>query len=173
MFDCETLARGNIGRSRSHVACRRVGRRRSVPGAAAIVLALALGGCSAAIPLPSFIGASDEVTGSIAPANPISAAMDVEDWRRARGALGLALDPQGNGEAVAWDNPKSGAKGAFTPVGPANPVDDRICRSFLAAVGGSLPQNSLQGSACRGKDGEWTIGEVAPWSGAKAAGKPS
>lgn len=135
----------------------------------AIAFALALGGCSAAIPLPSIIASRNDVTGSVTPANPISAALDVEDWRRARGALGLALDPQGNGEPVGWDNPRSGARGSFTPVGPAKAVDDRICRSFLASVGGSLPARSLQGSACRSKDGEWSIGEVAPWSGGKQA----
>ena len=135
----------------------------------AMWVALALGGCSAAIPLPSFIGSRQDVTGSIAPANTLSPSMDAEDWRRAKGALALALDPQGNGEAVAWDNPKSGAKGAFTPVGAAKAVDDRICRSFLTSVGGSLPHRSLQGSACRGKDGDWTLGDVAPWTGGKTS----
>ena len=128
------------------------------------MMALFLGGCSAAIPLPSFIGGRNDVTGSIRQVSPLSAEMDVEDWRRAKGALGLALDPQGNGEPVAWDNPKSGARGAFTPVGPAKPVDERICRSFIASIGGSLPQRSLQGSACRGKDADWSVGEVAPWN---------
>lgn len=115
------------------------------------------------------MGSREDITGSIAPANRISADMDVEDWRRARGALGLALDPQGNGEAVAWDNPKSGARGAFTPVGPAKPVDDRICRSFLASLGGSLPQRSLQGFACRDKGGDWAVDEVTPWTGGKTS----
>jgi len=113
-------------------------------------MALASGGCSAVVPLPSFVGSKNDVT------------MDAEDWRRAKGALGLALDPQGNGEAVNWDNPKSGAKGAFTPLGPAKAVDDRICRSFQASVGGALPENALKGSACRSKDGEWMIGQIAP-----------
>ena len=115
------------------------------------------------------MGSRQDVTGSIAPGNALSSSLDAEDWRRAKGALGLALDPQGNGEAVGWDNPKSGAKGAFTPVGAAKAVDDRICRSFLASVGGSLPPRSLQGSACRGNDGDWTLGEVAPWTGGKTS----
>ncbi len=162
MFDRVTPARAIIGRARPHVL--RHPASAALRGAA-LVLALVAGGCSAAIPLPSFVGSRDDVTGSIKPANPISTAMDVEDWRRAKGALGLALDPQGNGEPVNWDNPKSGARGAFTPVGPARAVDDRICRSFITSVGGALPQKSLQGSACRGKDGDWSIGEVAPWAG--------
>jgi surface antigen len=127
-------------------------------------LALVVTGCMA-IPLPSMVASRDDVTGSITPANPISTAMDVEDWRRARGAMALALDPQGNGAPVSWDNPKSGARGVFTPVGPAKPVGERICRSFLAEVGGSLPARAIQGAACRAGGGDWSIGEVAPWTG--------
>ncbi len=168
MYNSVTPAHGNIGFSSCRVAPHRSARRpRGASALACVGLALTLGGCSA-IPLPSFIGARQDVTGSITPPNPLSPSMDAEDWRRAKGALALALDPQGNGEAVAWDNPKSGAKGAFTPVGAAKPVDDRICRSFLTSVGGSLPQRSLQGSACRGKDGDWTLSDVAPWTGGKA-----
>lgn len=162
----ETPARANIGRARRRVACA-LG---AAPRLAALWLAVAAGGCSAVIPLPSFIGSRDDVTGSIKPANLLSSEMDVEDWRRANGAMALALDPQGNGEPVAWDNPKSGAKGAFTPVGPAKPVDARICRSFMASLGGSLPQRSLRGSACRGAEGEWSIGEIAPVDASAASG---
>jgi surface antigen len=160
LVSCVSPAGHIIGRDRSYVA--------SCARAACLALSFALAGCSA-IPLPSFIGSRQDVTGSINPANAISSAMDMEDWRRARGAMGLALDPQGNGEPVAWDNPKSGAKGVFTPVGPAKPVDERICRAFIATVGGALPPRALQGSACRSKDGEWAIGEVAPWTGAKSS----
>jgi len=146
------------------VPARGRGRRLRAP-AAAILLALAAGGCTA-IPLPSFYGVSrDDVTGSIRPASPLSPNLDVEDWRRAKGAMALALDPQGNGAPVSWDNPRSGARGAFTPVGQATPVDDRICRAFIAELGGSAPARSLQGTACRNRAGEWTIGEVKPWAG--------
>ncbi len=77
--------------------------------------------------------------------------------------MSVALDPQGNGAAVNWDNPRSGAKGVFTPVGDARPSDDRICRAFLAEIGGAAPAQSLQGVACRDKSGEWSVGEVKPW----------
>ncbi len=160
MVPCVSPASRNIGRDSASVA--------SGARVACLLLSFALAGCSA-IPLPSFIGSRQDVTGSISPANPISSAMDIEDWRRARGAMGLALDPQGNGEPVTWDNPKSGAKGVFTPVGPAKPVDERICRAFIATVGGALPPRALQGSACRSKDGEWAIGDVAPWTAARAS----
>lgn len=124
---------------------------------------MGLGGCATAIPLPSFTGSAADVTGSIRPVSPLSGDLDIEDWRRAKGAMGLALDPQGNGAPVSWDNPKSGAKGSFTPVGDAKPVDDKICRAFLADLGGSVSARSLQGTACRDKAGEWTVGDVKPW----------
>ena len=47
-----------------------------------------------------------------------------------QGALALALDPQGNGAAVAWDNPDTGLKGGFTPVGRPFVKGDAICRAF-------------------------------------------
>jgi surface antigen len=125
-------------------------------------LPLGLGGCATAIPLPSFISRED-ITGSIRPISPLSPSLDAEDWRRAKGAMGVALDPQGNGMPVAWDNPKSGAKGVFRPVGEAKPVDDKVCRAFIADLAGSVPDQSVQGTACRDKSGDWALGEVSPW----------
>ncbi len=123
----------------------------------------ALSGCSTVIPLPSLIS-RDDVTGSIPKSpSPLSSSLDAEDWRRAKAALAVALDPQGNGAAVAWDNPLSGARGQFTPVGDARPSDDKICRAFLAEIGGGAPAQTLQAVACRDKTGEWSVGEVKPW----------
>jgi surface antigen len=133
--------------------------------ACALAAAIALGACATAIPLPSFMGVGNDVTGSIPPPSAaLSPFLDQEDWRRAKGALGIALDPQGNGAAVAWENPRSGARGSFTPVADAKAVDDKICRAFLAEVGGAAPARSLQGAACRDKAGEWTLGDVKPWT---------
>jgi surface antigen len=128
----------------------------------AALLALAGAGCATAIPLPSFMGSASDVTGSISPGARLSPGLDVEDWRRAKGALSLALDPQGNGSPVAWDNPRSGVKGSFAPVGAAAAVEERICRAFQAHVGGSVSARSLEGRACRDKSGEWALDEVKP-----------
>ncbi len=130
---------------------------------AAASLGASLGGCATAIPLPSLLGDGD-VTGSIAkPVSPLSSSLDAEDWRRAQGALAIALDPQGNGLSVAWDNPKSGAKGNFVPVGDAYAKDDRICRAFIADVGGTAPQQAVQGTGCRAKSGDWAVADIKPW----------
>ena len=127
-------------------------------------LAASLCGCATGIPLPSLMSnTSDDVTGSIRGISPLSNSLDQEDWRRARGAMGLALDPQGNGSPVTWENPQSRARGSFTPVGEAKAVDDKICRAFIAELGGSLKNESLQGDACRDRSGDWNVGKVLPW----------
>ena len=95
-------------------------------------------------------------------ASPLSSALDSEDWRRAQSALSVALDPQGNGAAVNWDNPKSGMKGSFIPAGDAVPAGEKICRPFSAELGGSTPSEHLLGVGCRDKAGEWTIDDVKP-----------
>lgn len=106
----------------------------------------------------------DDVTGSISKqASPLSASLDAEDWRRAKGALAVALDPQGNGAAVDWSNPQSGAKGSITPVGDAYARDDRICRAFVAELGGSVAAPSRQGIGCRDSSGDWNVSDVKPW----------
>jgi surface antigen len=91
---------------------------------------------------------------------PLEGLVDGEDWRRAKAALSTALDPQGNGALVGWDNPDSGNKGSFTPVGKPFPKGARICRAFLATVDGKGSEHAIQGTACSDKRGEWTIAEA-------------
>ena len=144
---------------------RQVPRRasRSLHKAAGLCLMLALGGCASALPMSPML-AEDDVTGSIpAPSAPLSSTFDAEDWRRARTALGNALDPQANGSPVAWDNPASGTKGLITPVGDAYAADDKICRACLADIKSSKLNQQLQGRGCRDKAGEWSVSDVKPW----------
>lgn len=93
--------------------------------------------------------------------------MGTEDWRRAKAALAVALDPQGNGAPVAWDNPDTALKGNFTPTGQPYVKADEICRAFLATVAGQGSNSALHGTACRPSGGEWAIKDV------KAVPKPS
>jgi surface antigen len=146
-------------------------RARALMAALAVAcVGVSLEGCATAIPLPSFVGHDDDATGSIrAPVSPLSPALDTEDWRRARGALAIALDPQGNGDPVDWNNPQSGAKGSFTPVGDAYPTQDMVCRAFLADLTLGDPGPRLQGTGCRTRGGDWTITDVKPWKKGSAA----
>lgn len=127
---------------------------------AALICAASLSACSVAVPLPAFISQED-VSGSIARfVSPLSPKLDPEDWRRALAALATALDPQGNGQLVAWDNPQSGLSGAFTPVGDAYRQDERICRAFLAEIGAD---ETVQGTGCRDRKGEWAVVDAKPF----------
>jgi surface antigen len=130
---------------------------------AGCLTALALGGCSVSMPMSPFGKSGDDVTGGIAKANPLSRVLDSEDWRRAKAALSTALDPQGNGETVNWDNPQTGAKGSFVAVAQAYPSDEGICRAFISNISAKDSAESLQGTACRDKLGEWSLTNVRPW----------
>lgn len=122
---------------------------------------LSTGACSVSFPLSGFAN-DDGPTGSVnRSAAALSPALDKEDWRRAKAALAVALDPQGNGSNVAWDNPQSGAKGSFVALAPPFLEKDRICRAFKANVSASSRSDrSLGGSACRNADGEWILAEI-------------
>jgi surface antigen len=128
------------------------------------VLLLATGACS--ILMPAMEAAEEPLTTqSIAPKtiSPLSADLGEEDWRRAKAALAVALDPQGAGTAVSWDNPDTTIKGNFTPVGQPYVKNDDICRAFLATINGQGSAASLQGTACRPSGGDWVIKDVKPF----------
>ena len=130
----------------------------------ALVLGAALSGaaCSLSFPIASLID-DDEQTGSIKPTSPLSPELGTEDWRRAKGAMGVALDPQGAGSTVNWDNPDTGLKGSFVPVGQPFVKSDEICRAFLATIAVRGAISSLQGTACRPSGEEWAVKDVKPW----------
>ena len=104
---------------------------------ACALLCQSLAACAVATPFGEGIDA--QPTGSISASAPqadasprLLAWLDEEDRRRALGALAIALDPQGNGASVRWDNPVSKAHGQITPIGFAYPSNDLICRKFSA-----------------------------------------
>ncbi len=116
-------------------------------------------------PMASLLPDDPPATASVAgkSASPMARDMGTEDWRRAKGALAVALDPQGNGAAVAWANPDTALKGNFTPVGQPFVKSDEICRAFIATVTGQALASTLQGTACRPSGGEWAIKDVKPF----------
>ena len=132
--------------------------------ALAVVLALATSGCGLTFPMASLVP-EPETTSSVTPrfVSPLSPELGAEDWRRAKGALAIALDPQGSGSSVSWDNPDTDMKGNFAPVGQPFVKTDEICRAFLATLVAKDSTSSLQGTACRPSGGEWAIKDVKPW----------
>jgi hypothetical protein len=113
-------------------------------------------------PLPATASTgSRELSARISrPAPDFPRELGPEDLRRAHGAMGLALDPQGNGKDVAWSNPQSGMKGVIIPSGSPFLKAHEICRAFTASTvmqSGPIRQNGI---ACRPSGGEWSIREM-------------
>jgi len=145
------------------------------PLAAVVLLAAFSAGCSVSFPILGLSSKSeDEVatTSAILPVRGgdrsgalagLSSDLGPEDMRRADGAMGVALDPQGNGAAVSWDNPQTGIKGSFIPVGGPFLRSDEICRAFIASVQTQAKPVKLQGTACRPSGGEWAVKDMGPW----------
>ena len=103
----------------------------------------------------------DDVTGSNSPV-PFGRMLDEEGRRRETAALSTALDPQGDGATVKWDNAKSGDRGAITPVGKAYSADGKICRAFIGELKRKEANHKLQGIACAVSAGEWKVTEAKP-----------
>ena len=145
--------------------------------AGAVAASLLAAGCSVSFPILGLSSKSEDdvaTTSSVLPARGsvntgslASMASDLgpEDMRRADAAMAVALDPQGNGAAVSWDNPLSGIKGSFIPVGGPFLRSDEICRAFIASVQTQTKPAKLQGTACRPSGGEWLVKDMQPWKG--------
>jgi surface antigen len=131
----------------------------------AALAGLALGGCGMSFPIASLVPDDGPETTSgvrVKAVSPLSPELGAEDWRRAKGALALALDPQGSGAAVSWDNPDSKLKGTFTPLGGPFVRNDEICRAFQATITGRPSNISVNGTGCRPSGGDWSIKDLKP-----------
>lgn len=140
------------------------GLKTLVPAGAALCLGVSLAGCSQPLllfrgtPEPAAAAIEEPITtGSIAAPKTFGPDLNGEDWRRAQAALTVALDPQGNGRPVKWDNPDSGMHGSVNPTGLPYVADDRICRNFLASVIGAETSRFVRGTGCKPSGGEWTL----------------
>lgn len=112
------------------------------------------------IPIASLMP-GDDVTGSNSPI-PFGRFLDEEDRRRETAAFATALDPQGDGAPVKWDNTKSGSRGAVTAVGKAYNADSKVCRAFTSELKQGDTTRKLGGTACMVSAGEWKVTEAKP-----------
>lgn len=122
---------------------------------------LALGACSITSPIGGFGDDDDVATGSLKTGDQPSFvdSLTAEDWRRARAALAVALDPQGNGSPVRWDNPETKASGSFSASGAFFVKNHLVCRPFSAALSIKGVAASPHGVACRKGPGDWLVDE--------------
>ncbi|MFD1301875.1 RT0821/Lpp0805 family surface protein [Methylobacterium marchantiae] len=141
----------------------------ALPGLGSVLVALSLTGCG--IPIITFQSETKAepavtvpeplVTGSIDKRpKSFGGEMSDEDWRRAHAALSVALDPQGNGRPVKWDNPDSSLRGSVNPTGLPYVANDLICRDFLASVIAPARSRFVRGTGCKPSGGEWELTRV-------------
>lgn len=126
------------------------------------VLAALVSACSVTSPIASLIPDDQIETGSIAASQTIFVdKLTSEDWRRARAALGVALDPQSTGTAVKWDNPESKTSGSFTAAGGFVVHNDFVCRAFQANLVVRGTHSNPSGFACRQGPNDWVVEQPA------------
>ncbi|MGH1570213.1 RT0821/Lpp0805 family surface protein [Methylobacterium sp. P31] len=156
-------------------ACKEPSRRlRIAASISALMLNAALCGCGQPLLVfrgetaPPRVAEEPAVTGSIEK-RPVSFGDDLaeEDWRRARAALTVALDPQGNGRPVKWDNPETGLHGTVNPTGLPYVAEDLICRNFLASIIGPERSRFVRGTGCKPSGGAWALKRIQAATGSK------
>jgi surface antigen len=126
------------------------------------VLVASVSACSVTTPIASLMPDDQIETGSLPSSQTIFVdRLTSEDWRRARSALGLALDPQSTGTAVKWDNPESKTNGSFVAAGGFVVRNDFVCRPFQASLSVRGTQSNPSGFACRQGPSDWVIEQPA------------
>ncbi len=85
--------------------------------------------------------------------NQIGAALDADSQRYNYAASVNALD---SGAPQQWQNPQTGVYGTVNP-GPANYVNNRMCRPYTNTVYIDGQPQVARGTACRNPDGSWQV----------------
>jgi hypothetical protein len=79
------------------------------------------------------------------------------------GTIATALDPQGDGSTIHWENPKTSHEGSITPVGHAYTADGQVCRAFIGDLVHDKGHRTVQGTACTIAAGQWAAKDMKPF----------
>ena len=136
----------------------------AIRAVAAVLLALALGGC-AGMGLPfdeatsSRLAANGNAAGPILASATVSDRVDPSDWEMVRYTLAGA--PRGQVSNLDWLNADTGSTGTITATAVA--MDgDRACRSFATTVNDLRGIRRYRGEACAPEGGRWQLRTVTP-----------
>ena len=110
-------------------------------------------------PMASLVPTNEDITGSSSPV-PFGRLLDEEERRREKAALATALDPQGDGLTVRWENTKTGSIGAITALGRAYPFDGKVCRAFVGDLKRGELHKTMKATACTVAAGDWAVRDV-------------
>jgi surface antigen len=179
-----TVVKGSNARSAYHGSSV-FGASRNIP---ALVLAVAMAGCS--MSFPSLLGEKDgdksspstsaafdarsekagkadgDITGSL-PLQPAAAAsakgaLSPIDWAIAKSALRDVLGRGEAGSSQPWENPTTGARGTVTPVAQIYEKDGFPCRNFILGGVRNGRESWFEGTACRIHRGNWDVMTTRP-----------
>jgi surface antigen len=140
-------------RTASAILCRR-NPSRFIGLAAAIPLALSIGGCS--YKLDSMFSRDGEKSETAGIPGRGTAATADSDLAFAKAAAADALARTGD-ISVPWENPGTGARGTVTPLASSYTQDGFVCRDFLASYIRKDSESWLQGDGCRIHQGRWEV----------------
>jgi surface antigen len=181
-----TVVKGSNARSAYHGSAV-FGASRNI---LALVLAVAMAGCS--MSFPSLLGEKDgdkspptastsagfdaksekagkadgDITGSL-PLQPAAAAsakgaLSPIDWAIAKSALRDVLGRGEAGSSQPWENPTTGARGTVTPVAAIYEKDGFPCRNFILGGVRDGRESWYEGTACRIHRGNWDVMTTRP-----------
>ena len=163
MFQASTVRPDRQPRYSGRLAGRLSGRP-CLTAITILVLGLAAGGCS--YRLGGFFG-NDEPpeTSAVKPARAAATANAPAeaDLALAKAAVHDLMSRGGENASVPWENPRTGARGAVTPIAAAYTQDGFTCRDFLASYVRDHTESWLQGEACRLHKGRWEVRALRPW----------
>ena len=125
-----------------------------------VLIGLAASGCSYRL-------GNDQVaeTGSVkrvAAAAAEGAGPGAADLALAKAAVSDLMSRDEETASVPWENPRTGARGAVTPIAAAYSQDGFTCRDFLASYVRDGSESWLQGEACRLHRGKWEVKAIRP-----------
>jgi hypothetical protein len=140
-------------------AGRLSGRRTAV---VLVILALSVSGCS--YRLGGFFGDDEPAqSGSVKLAQAADTGGPAEgDLAVAKAAVHDLMTRGAETASVPWENPRTGARGAVTPIAAAYTQDGFTCRDFLASYVRDGAESWLQGEACRLHKGKWQVKSIRP-----------
>ena len=71
--------------------------------------------------------------------------------------VGQALEHAGDGQQIAWNNPRTGVQYQVVPTRTVQGSDGRYCREYTATSVVSGRNQQTYGRACRQPDGSWKL----------------
>jgi surface antigen len=87
----------------------------------------------------------------------LKSSLDRSDRLVAFQALQMALNELGDGVTLLWRRPARQLAGRIKPVAAFRDDQGRICRQVIYALARGGHEKKIEGVACRGDDGRWSI----------------